>query len=156
LTALGGEYFIDNTFSIVDISMGYSLSVAYNLKFLEEYPVLKKYFEKLSEMDSFKRATSPEEDQNIKNMRANIKKEKQQQQELLSKEQKSKAQTKLTLFHIPGTRSTRIAWLLNELEIEYEHVDPFKKSLTYFKSDEYSKINPNFYSSCCRYKRSFN
>ncbi|MEM7357768.1 MAG: glutathione S-transferase family protein [Pseudomonadota bacterium] len=47
----------------------------------------------------------------------------------------------LTLFHSPGTRSIRVRWLLEELNLPYE-LKSIVYDGAYFASDEYRQINP--------------
>jgi glutathione S-transferase len=49
----------------------------------------------------------------------------------------------LLLYHIPGLRSTRVAWLLNELSVLYEESEELKKKgMSFLKTEEFLKISP--------------
>ena len=47
----------------------------------------------------------------------------------------------LTLYHSPGTRSIRVRWLLEEMEIPFE-LKSIKYDGKYYASDEFRAINP--------------
>lgn len=47
----------------------------------------------------------------------------------------------LTLYHSPGTRSIRVRWLLEEMELPYD-LKSIKYDGKYFASDEFRAINP--------------
>jgi len=135
------EYFCDNHFTVVDIQLGYVLSLCNQLKQLEQFPTLKKYVERLASRDAFKRAHGPEESNEVRSLRESVHKLKAEKEEKLTASLASS--NKLTLYHFAGTRSTRCAWLLNELEVDYTFFDLSKKGITWIKSDEYTQINPN-------------
>jgi len=139
-TSLGlDDYFVDNKFSIVDMIIGITINTVQYMKLLEDFPKLQSYVNRISSRDAFKRAYAPEESVEIRQLKAQVRKMKT---ENLVLKGEIKPQ-KVTIFHFPGSRSSRCVWLLEELGIEYEFVDLKQKGVTYIKSEEYVAVNPN-------------
>lgn len=133
------DYMIGNTFSIVDICLGYSLANCLSLNLLEDYKNLQTYTGKLSSREAFKRAFATEESEEVKKLKLELKKAKFENK-ILKGENKP---TKIVLYHQAGSRSTRIAWLLDELGVEWEENQTLKaKGFLYTKSDEFLQVNP--------------
>jgi glutathione S-transferase len=135
------DYFVGNSFSCVDIMLGYSIATCANFKLLEKFSGLSKFAGNVSSRKAFQRSMAPEESTDVKSLQKQLKQMKFENSTL--KGEKKEKQIPM-LYHIAGSRSTRIAWLLNELEVEYV-VNPEmeKKGFSYLKNEEYLKVNPH-------------
>jgi glutathione S-transferase len=130
------EYIVGSTFTVADIALGYVLNICDKIDMLADFKALKDYVGRLSSREAFKRAYGPEEAKDIVSLKHQVRK----QQEISD----LKNLSKVTLYHVPGSRSTRVEWLLGELEVEHDVFDVAKqKGLLWIKSEEYTQINPN-------------
>jgi glutathione S-transferase len=135
------DYFVGNSFSCVDIMLGYSIATCANFKLLESFPNLSKFVGNVSSRKAFQRSIAPEESPDVKSLQKQLKQTKFENSTL--KGEKKIKQIPM-LYHIAGSRSTRIAWLLNELGVEYViNPEMEKKGFSYLKNEEYLKINPH-------------
>lgn len=133
------DYFIDNRFTIIDIIIGITLNIVNMIKLLEDFPKLQKYVTRISSREAFKRAHSPEETPELRQLKQQLRKMKEENSVLKGEVKISKP----VIYHLAGTRSTRVIWLLNEIGIEHDIVDINKKGFTYVKGEEYLSVSPN-------------
>lgn len=134
------DYFVDNTFSAADILLGATLAGAAHLDLLKDFTSLSKYVQKISSREAFKKAFAPKESDEVAQLKAQLRKAKLENS-ILS------GSGVITLYHFPGSRSSRVLWMFYELgfkkDVEFKIVDINDKGWKYLQSDEYKKINPN-------------
>jgi glutathione S-transferase len=134
------DYLVGNKFSICDIAIGYILAVAGRAELLSDFKNLKEYVGRLASRESFQKAFAPIPSKEILDLQEELKIAKKEK-ELL------KGETSMTLYHYPGSRSSRVLWLLNEFglkkNVDFKLVDLTDVGWKFMQTDEYKKINPN-------------
>eukprot|EP01080_Neovahlkampfia_damariscottae_P008622 gene8622-569_t len=135
------DFFVENSYSCVDIMLGYTLASCQKLKLLEKFPTLQKFVGSMSARKAFQRAFAPEESTEVKSLQKELSQMKLENSTLKGEKREKTAPV---LYHLRGSRSTRIAWLLNELGIKWvDKIAELGKGFSYIKSDEYLAINPH-------------
>jgi len=140
-TSLGtNDYLVDNKFSSADIVLGYTLALSAQIELLKDFPNLGKYVERLGKREAFKKAFGPKESDEVTQLKSQLKKAKLENSVLTGS-------GTITLYHFPGSRSSRVLWLIGELglkkDTDYKIVDLNTKGWKYLQTDEFKKINPN-------------
>jgi len=137
---LGKQNFIlGNKFSAADIVLGFSIHFASLFKLVEENSPLEAYLKRLTLREAFQKANG-EVSQETLEMQKKLKNlEKENSKLKLNKEVAID-----TIYTIPGSRGTRVAWLYEELKVPFKYFNILKeKGFTWIKGSEYAKINPN-------------
>jgi glutathione S-transferase len=134
------DYLVGNKFSICDIAIGYILAVAGRAELLGDYKNLQEYVGRLASREAFQKAFSPIPSKEVLDL--------QEQLKIAKKEKESlKGETCMTLYHFPGSRSSRVLWLMNEFglkkNVDFKIVDLTDVGWKFMQTDEYKKINPN-------------
>jgi glutathione S-transferase len=136
-----GDFIVGSTFSAADIAIGYVVGVAAKLNLLSNTPNLLKYIGGISSRPAFGRAFAPQESSEVRALKAQLKK--------LTIENKGlqKQLSSVTVYHHPGTPSTRVIWLLYELglqqDVDFNIYDLRDKGWKYIQTPEYKLLNPN-------------
>jgi len=144
------HYLLGEKISLPDICLGFSLLASGRMGWNDKFPNLVTYIARLSKRPAFlkvfpeplEQISPPEPPKKLKIIEQEAKV--QADATVPLPVVNSEGIPKLTIYHIPFTRSTRVLWLIREIGGELQdNVKVEKITWEFIKTKEYFAINPN-------------